>query len=148
LAAISLLNDVADSLKTGKFPLSHPLSFSFYVSIFPVTKNREKRKVFSFSGKGEKGHLGSVHATFFYQSVQDTWEVCRTHGRLLAEAKVFVLCPTSTIFSHLSPFFLHLIECVVPLQLKINVVLVTYARQRVLGSSPDFVEINLYNNTM
>jgi hypothetical protein len=47
----SLLNNVADSLGTGKFPLSHPLSFSFYVSIFSVTKIREKRKVFSFSGK-------------------------------------------------------------------------------------------------
>jgi hypothetical protein len=29
---------------------------------------------------------------FSYQSVQDIWEVCRTHGQLLAEAKVFVLC--------------------------------------------------------
>jgi hypothetical protein len=47
----SLLKDVADSTGTGKFPLSHHLSFSFYVSIFSVTKNRQKEKVFSFSGK-------------------------------------------------------------------------------------------------
>jgi hypothetical protein len=45
------LKDVADSSGTGKFPLSHHLSFSFYVSIFSVTTNRQKEKVFSFSGK-------------------------------------------------------------------------------------------------
>jgi hypothetical protein len=43
----SLLNNVADSSGTGKFPLSHPISFSYYVSIFWVTKIERKKKRFS-----------------------------------------------------------------------------------------------------